>query len=181
MTCSSQIKCNLKRSEQMSNDNESEQSPITLLKVSLHPVTEQDLEVLFTHQSDTIANQLAQFPPRNREVFLAHWQQNILYNQQVLARAIWVDGMLVGNILNFQHQGQSQLGYWIGREYWGQGIVTQALKLFLPLVSVRPLFAHVAKHNHPSLRALLRQEFKLTARQIKESQDPQALLELKLS
>lgn len=55
------------------------------------------------------------------------------------------------------------------------------LEVFLPLASARPLFAHVAKHNHASLRVLLRQGFVLTGKQIKESEDTQALIELKLN
>lgn len=158
-----------------------EMHSVTTQSVNLRAIEISDLEVFFSHQSDPIAHHLAQFPPREREAFFAHWQQNILYSKQVLSRAIWVDGRLVGNIVNFQRKGQSLLGYWIGREYWGQGIATQALKVFLPLTSVRPLFAHVAKHNHASLRALFRQGFILTGQQIKESEDTQALLELRLS
>ncbi|MCL1091195.1 GNAT family N-acetyltransferase [Shewanella profunda] len=158
-----------------------EMHSVTTQSVNLRAIEISDLEVFFSHQSDPIAHQLAQFPPREREAFFTHWQQNILYNKQVLSRAIMVNGVLVGNIVSFQYNGQSLVGYWIGREYWGKGIATQALKVFLPLTSARPLFAHVAKHNHASLRVLLRQGFVLTGKQIKESEDTQALIELKLS
>jgi RimJ/RimL family protein N-acetyltransferase len=46
------------------------------------------------------------------------------------------------------------VGYWLGREFWGQGIATQALALFLKEERTRPLVAHVAQHNIGSRRVL---------------------------
>ena len=50
--------------------------------------------------------------------------------------------------------GARQVGYWLGRRYWGRGVATKALSAFLDLVTTRPLFAHVARHNAASLRVL---------------------------
>ena len=50
--------------------------------------------------------------------------------------------------------GKQLLGYWVGREWWGRGIATQALALFVDEVSIRPLYAHVAAHNVGSIRVL---------------------------
>ncbi|WP_415775249.1 GNAT family N-acetyltransferase [Shewanella oncorhynchi] len=152
----------------------------TQYSVSLRPIIESDLEAIFVHQSDPIANQLAQFPPRDREAFFKHWHQNILGQVNVLPRAIVVDGKFVGNIGHWQSDGQALIGYWIDREYWGKGIATQTLAQFLPLVSLRPLFAHVAKHNLASQRVLLRHGFVLTDQLIQESEDTEALLEFVL-
>ncbi|MGW7677109.1 GNAT family N-acetyltransferase [Shewanella sp. S23-S33] len=152
----------------------------TQYSVSLRPIIESDLEAIFVHQSDPIANQLAQFPPRDREAFFKHWHQNILGQVNVLPRAIVVDGKFVGNIGHWQSDGQALIGYWIDREYWGKGIATQTLAQFLPLVSLRPLFAHVAKHNLASQRVLLRHGFVLTDQLIQECEDTEALLEFVL-
>ncbi|RPJ44644.1 MAG: N-acetyltransferase, partial [Chloroflexi bacterium] len=54
----------------------------------------------------------------------------------------------------FVLQGEREVGYWLGREFWGRGIATQALTAFLEQVTERPLFAHVAKHNLSSRRVL---------------------------
>ncbi|MGL4712417.1 MAG: GNAT family N-acetyltransferase [Shewanella sp.] len=159
---------------------QSDKQPNTQQNVSLRPVIESDLEAIFVHQSDPIANQLAQFPPRDREAFFKHWHQNILGQVNVLPRAILVDGQFVGNIGHWQSDGQALIGYWIDREYWGKGIATQTLAQFLPLVSLRPLFAHVAKHNLASQRVLLRHGFMLTDQLIQESEDTEALLEFVL-
>ncbi|MCU8005561.1 GNAT family N-acetyltransferase [Shewanella sp. SM96] len=160
--------------------SKSDKQPNTQYSVSLRPIIESDLEAIFVHQSDPIANQLAQFPPRDREAFFKHWHQNILGQVNVLPRAILVDGKFVGNIGHWQSDGQALIGYWIDREYWGKGIATQTLAQFLPLVSLRPLFAHVAKHNLASQRVLLRHCFVLTDQLIQESEDTEALLEFVL-
>ncbi|HAY95384.1 GNAT family N-acetyltransferase [Shewanella oncorhynchi] len=160
--------------------SKSDKQPNTQYSVSLRPIIESDLEAIFVHQSDPIANQLAQFPPRDREAFFKHWHQNILGQVNVLPRAIVVDGKFVGNIGHWQSDGQALIGYWIDREYWGKGIATQTLAQFLPLVSLRPLFAHVAKHNLASQRVLLRHGFVLTDQLIQESEDTEALLEFVL-
>ena len=162
----------------MSSKSDKQQN--TQYSVSLRPIIESDLEAIFVHQSDPIANQLAQFPPRDREAFFKHWHQNILGQVNVLPRAIVVDGKFVGNIGHWQSDGQALIGYWIDREYWGKGIATQTLAQFLPLVSLRPLFAHVAKHNLASQRVLLRHGFVLTDQLIQESEDTEALLEFVL-
>jgi RimJ/RimL family protein N-acetyltransferase len=47
-----------------------------------------------------------------------------------------------------------EFGYWLGREFWGKGIATEALSQFFGVVKTRPLFAHVAKHNIASRRVL---------------------------
>ena len=148
--------------------------------VSLRPVDETDLDAIFAHQSDPIANQLAQFLPRDREAFFKHWHGNILRQVNVLARAIDFDGKFVGNIGHWNSDGQALIGYWIDRDYWGKGIATQTLAQFLPLVSARPLFAEVAKHNLASQRVLLKHGFVLTGQLIQESQDTEALLEFVL-
>ncbi|MDT3320179.1 GNAT family N-acetyltransferase [Shewanella sp. SP1S2-4] len=160
--------------------SKSDKQPNTQYSVSLRPIIESDLDAIFVHQSDPIANQLAQFPPRDREAFFKHWHQNILGQVNVLPRAIVVDGKFVGNIGHWQSDGQALIGYWIDREYWGKGIATQTLAQFLPLVSLRPLFAHVAKHNLASQRVLLRHGFVLTDQLIQESEDTEALLEFVL-
>ncbi|WP_330148118.1 GNAT family N-acetyltransferase [Shewanella oncorhynchi] len=160
--------------------SKSDKQPNTQYSVSLRQIIESDLEAIFVHQSDPIANQLAQFPPRDREAFFKHWHQNILGQVNVLPRAIVVDGKFVGNIGHWQSDGQALIGYWIDREYWGKGIATLTLAQFLPLVSLRPLFAHVAKHNLASQRVLLKHGFVLTDQLIQESEDTEALLEFVL-
>jgi RimJ/RimL family protein N-acetyltransferase len=70
-----------------------------------------------------------------------------------VTRTIVADGMVARYIGSWQEDGQ-QLSYWVGREWWGRGVATQALALLVDEVSMRPLYAHVAVHNLGSIRVL---------------------------
>ena len=50
--------------------------------------------------------------------------------------------------------GKPQVHYWIGKEFWGNGIATQALTEFLRIVNNRPLYASTANDNVASIRVL---------------------------
>ncbi|MBP8242640.1 MAG: GNAT family N-acetyltransferase, partial [Thermoflexales bacterium] len=52
------------------------------------------------------------------------------------------------------HSGQREVGYWLGREFWGKGIATRALEAFLAIDTTRPLHAFVVHHNLGSIRVL---------------------------
>src|SRR5438445_677873 len=65
-----------------------------------------------------------------------------------------VDREVAGNVLSWEQEGEREVGYWIDREHWGRGVATRALTVFLGQVPVRPLHAHVAKHNVGSIRVL---------------------------
>jgi RimJ/RimL family protein N-acetyltransferase len=121
--------------------------------VELRDVTPDDLPTLFEQQFDPEANRMAAFPARDREAFMAHWEK-ILRNPAGITKAIWSNGRLAGYVTAFRQSGEMEVGYWLGREYWGQGIATKALASFLGQVTARPLFAHVAKHNIGSIRVL---------------------------
>ena len=122
--------------------------------IVLREVTEADLPTLFEHQRDPVANQMAAFPARDREAFMAHWTTKILVNPTGIVRAILWNGHLAGNVLSWEQAGERSIGYWLGRDYWGRGIATRAVSDFLQLLPTRPLHAQVAKHNRASLRVL---------------------------
>jgi RimJ/RimL family protein N-acetyltransferase len=121
--------------------------------VRLRSVEDRDLDVFFDHQMDPKAVEMAAFPARDKDQFAAHWAK-IRADDAVVVRTIVADGMVAGNIGSWQDNGQRLLGYWVGREYWGRGVATQALARFVEEVSTRPLYAHVAVHNVGSIRVL---------------------------
>lgn len=129
--------------------------------VTLREVEARDLPILFAHQRDPEATRMAAFPAREHDAFMAHWAK-ILGDPTVLARTILVDGQVAGNLGSWTQDGARKLGYWLGREYWGRGIASAALRQFLALVPARPLTAHVAKHNLASLRVLQKSGFTIT-------------------
>jgi RimJ/RimL family protein N-acetyltransferase len=122
-------------------------------EVRLRPVAAEDLPVFFTHQQDPVAFEMAAFRPRERAAFFTHWKR-ILEDAAMTARTILLDDDVAGNVGCWEHEGERQVGYWIGREFWGQGIASRALALFLDEVTLRPLWARVARDNRSSIRVL---------------------------
>ena len=123
------------------------------LDVRLRDVTEADLPIFFEHQLDPEATRMAAFPARDRDAFMAHWAK-ILADETLGKQTILVNGQVAGNIGSWEQLGERDVGYWIGRQYWGQGVATRALTAYLSHEVARPLYAHVAKHNIGSLRVL---------------------------
>ena len=122
-------------------------------RVQLRDVIESDLPIFYKHQLDIDATQMAAFSSRDREAFMAHWAK-IMADETLTLKTILFDEHVAGNMVCFQQSGEWEVGYWLGKEYWGKGIATQALSQFLGFVKMRPLYAHVAKHNIGSIRVL---------------------------
>jgi RimJ/RimL family protein N-acetyltransferase len=122
-------------------------------EVVLRPVEDDDLPIFFEHQADPEASRMAAFPSRGRDAFMAHWAR-IRPDPTTITRTVLVGGRVAGNVVCWEHPGGREIGYWIGREHWGCGVATRALRAFLDEVSVRPLVAHVAWHNGASIRVL---------------------------
>ena len=121
--------------------------------VTLREVRDEDLPVFFVHQSDPESNRLASFPARDQAAFDAHWAK-IRADTSIVLRTILVDGTVAGNLVSFEQGGAREVGYWIGREFWGRGVATRALQQFLEIVTTRPLHAVLAPHNVASRRVL---------------------------
>jgi RimJ/RimL family protein N-acetyltransferase len=119
----------------------------------LREVVETDLPVFYEHQRDPETAAHAAFPPRDRDSFMAHWAK-ILSNRSVVTRTVLSDEEVAGNIGCWEEDGRMLVGYWIGREFSGRGLATQALAELLGIVDARPLHAYVAKGNIASIRVL---------------------------
>src|SRR5262249_54195702 len=102
------------------------------MHVTLREVEEIDLPELFEHQNDPVANEMAAFPPRDREAFMAHWKK-VLADTKVVKRTILVGAEVAGSVVCFERSGQLQVGYWLGRRFWGQGIASRAVSAFVAL------------------------------------------------
>ena len=123
-------------------------------EVRLRDIEPRDLPIFYEHQLDADATRMAAFRSRDRAAFDGHWAANILGNPAAINQTIVIDGQVAGNIGSWTQDGVRLVSYWIGREHWGKGVATRALSAFLRLVTERPLYAHVAKHNVGSIRVL---------------------------
>lgn len=130
--------------------------------IQLRDVIEADLAIFYEQQRDPEATQMASFPSRTRDAFMAHWVKTMA-DPSVQIKTILFNGTVAGNIVCFQQLGEREVGYWLGKEYWGKGIATRALEEFLKIIETRPLYAHVAKHNIGSRRVLEKCGFKIAA------------------
>lgn len=122
--------------------------------IILRDVIEADLPIFYEQQLDPDATQMAAFPSRDRDAFMAHWANKVMGNNNVKVKTVLFEGQVAGNIVSWEQSGEWDVGYWIGKKFWGKGIATKALAEFLGYVKTRPLYAHVAKHNTASLRVL---------------------------
>ena len=131
--------------------------------VLLRDVAESDLPIFFEQQTDPVANHMAAFTakdPADRGAFTAHWAK-ILGDPAITKQTILYKGQVAGSIVSFQLFGKPSVAYWLGKEFWGKGIATQALTKFLGQVRVRPLYARAARDNIASLRVLAKCGFKV--------------------
>ena len=123
------------------------------MTILLRDVIDSDIPIFFEQQLDPEATAMADFPARDRESFMLHWTK-IMADKSVILKTILFDGQVAGNIVCWEMLGEREVGYWIGKEFWGRGIASESLRQFLGVVKSRPLFAHVARHNVASKRVL---------------------------
>ncbi len=88
-----------------------------------------------------------------------------------LIKAISVDGVLVGcigvNRGDFEYQRSGEIGYWLAKDHWRQGIMTQAIQKLTAQVfantDIVRIFGCVFSGNQPSMQLLLNAGFELEA------------------
>lgn len=130
--------------------------------------------------ADPVACEMAGVKPRMREAFEARWRE-VLEDPKIHARVIEVvvptghelqsDRSPVaparlafaGSISVFQAPGEMRdsIGYWLARPFWGMGIASRALAMFLSLEPRRPLHATASMSNIASHRVMQKNGFRL--------------------
>jgi len=127
---------------------------------SMRDTTEADLPALFEIQTDADGQLMAAFTDtsNDREKYLRKWRE-LLADESVRPKVIVVDGEVIGSVGSFVLDGDTEVTYWIRRDFWGRGIATKALAALLGEVPVRPVFARAAHDNAGSIRVLERNGF----------------------
>ena len=125
------------------------------MAVELREIRESDIPTLFAYQDDPEANEMASFPARDETAFREHLGR-VLANPELIALAIVHGDVVVGQIGSWsdEEDGTRNVGYWIGREHWGNGYATAALRELVAIEPVRPLWASIAEHNVGSQRVV---------------------------
>lgn len=116
-----------------------------------------DLPILFTQLQDPesvrMAGSIAD-DPSNRARFEAHWARNRQDPDATMRTIVGRSGEIVGHTAVFGPTGEREVTYWIGREYWGRGAASSALRELLSTVPDRPLHARAAAEDIASVRVL---------------------------
>ncbi len=138
------------------------------MRVALRPVVAADVDRFYEHRSDPEAAAMAGSAPQSRDEHAERWRSR-LQDPTFVARAIEADGETCGNLVSWSEDGRRLVGYRIGRQFWGLGITSAALSLFIAEVSQRPLHAFVAVANRRSIRVLEKAGFRPASEQPTES------------
>lgn len=126
------------------------------LNIKLRPTEVADLDKLFLFQLDTEAGYLAAFTPKDpadKSTYLTKYTK-LLRDPTINNQTVLIDNIIVGSIAKFIMEGSAEITYWIDRNFWGQGIATKALTIFLFKETTRPLFGRTAFDNFNSQKVL---------------------------
>ena len=126
------------------------------LDIKLRPTEISDLEFLFQFQLDKEGGYLAAFMPKDptdKSAYLNKYTK-LLHDATVNNQTILLDNIIVGSIARFVMEGDTEITYWIDKNFWGQGIATKALKELLAIETSRPIFGRVAFDNYGSQKVL---------------------------
>ncbi len=125
-------------------------------QLNLRQTQKPDLELFFQFQLDKEANYLAAFTskdPTDKEAYFEKFTK-LLNDPTINMQTILVDETIAGSIAKFEMEGDTEITYWIDRNFWGKGIATTALKKFLTVENTRPIFGRVAFDNLGSQKVL---------------------------
>ncbi|MEO5943595.1 MAG: GNAT family N-acetyltransferase [Ferruginibacter sp.] len=125
-------------------------------KLKLRKSKESDLDLFFQFQLDEEANYLAAFTskdPADRAAYIEKYTKH-LNDPTINNQTIIVDDTIVGSIAKFIIFGDTEITYWIDKNYWGKGIASAALKTLLAMENERPIFGRAAFDNIGSQKVL---------------------------
>ncbi len=126
------------------------------IEIELKHTNQNDLETLFLFQLDKDANYLAAFTSKNpsdKNAYIEKWTR-LFSDEKINIRTILLKKEIVGSIAKFEMEGNAEITYWIGKEFWGKGIASNALKQFLEIEKTRPIFGRIAFDNLGSKKVL---------------------------
>jgi len=137
----------------------------------LRPFRQSDIPALVKHINDkTIAGNTLAIPYpyklKHAHIWLRRLQNIARRKNPSMANfVIEIEGELVGSIAVFKiHDHKAEVGYWLSRQYWGRGIMTEAVKEIARFsrnqLGLRRIYAYVFPHNKASARVLEKSGFK---------------------
>lgn len=133
--------------------------------VALRRTQPSDLDTLFEYQADDEAGRMAAFVNptswKVKDAYRAKWEK-LLQDDTINSWTILHDGVIVGSVGTWMMDGEPQITYGIGKQFWGRGLATTAVELFLEKADIRPLYGRAAADNIRSIKILEKAGFKKT-------------------
>jgi [ribosomal protein S5]-alanine N-acetyltransferase len=143
---------------------------IKAIRFTLRPYRKSDLPSMVKHINDkAIAGNTLTIPypytmKEAEEWYMRFRKMMRRKNINRIAFAIEIDGEVVGSIGISRHDHKAEIGYWLGRAYWGKGIMTEVVKETVKYcfgeLGLRRVYACVFPHNKASMRVLEKAGFK---------------------
>ena len=131
----------------------------------LREVHESDIAILFKHQLDPVASWQVAFThedPSDENAFNEHMSK-VLSDETVVMKTIIINSEVAGYLTKYEIEGEPQVGFVLGREFWGKGLATESLREFLSTIDTRPIYARTAFDNVGSIRVLQKMGFTRTS------------------
>lgn len=138
------------------------------MELTIRKSIESDLEIFFLNQTDEEANYMAAFTsknPNDKETYFNKWKI-LLKKESINMQTILLANNVIGCVIKFLMEGEAEITYAISKEYWGKGLTTRAVKLFLKNEHTRPIYGRVAFDNFGSQRVLEKAGFKRIGEEI---------------
>ncbi len=117
---------------------------------TLRDLRHEDFEVIFSYHCEAEAVAMSGVDRRDRAAYRERWGK-FMADPRVVKKAVLQGGEVAGYIVCFDRDGRRELGYWIGKKFWGQGLASRAVKTFLEQVRERPLWAVILESHVASL------------------------------
>lgn len=158
-------------------------------KNTLRPFRISDAESIRKHANDkAVSRNLATLPHPYTQKDATFWIKKQIQlqrqkNPDDIVFAIEIENQVAGTIgLHKIKRGhKAELGYWLGREFWGGGIMTDAVKSVAKFgfrnLKLRRIYAGVFLSNKGSVRVLEKNGFKLEGISRKEAKKDNKLID----
>ncbi|BAD84422.1 ribosomal protein-serine acetyltransferase RimL homolog [Thermococcus kodakarensis KOD1] len=157
-------------------------------KVALGVIIKEDVQKIWEWNNDReVAKSLADPSDVSTLEEWMRWYEN-LTAKKLTKRAFAVlndDGELVGTVILSGidlRNGTAEIGYFIGKEHWGKGYASEAVKLALRFcfqyMNLRKVFARTYENNAASIKVLEKNGFKLTGKLRKHAWTPEGYVDV---
>lgn len=131
-----------------------------------------ELDIAKNINDKTISRNTATIPYPYELKDAKKWIRKCLKNQKkktpdAISLAIVIDGEVVGavGLHDIVKNHKAEIGYWLARKHWGQGIVSEAVKIVTDFgfkkLKLKRIHAGVYPFNPPSMRVLEKNGYKL--------------------